>query len=1083
MTASDLTQQQQGHDLPWPLVPLTPITTTRPSSYSIGDIHAVVLPALTVALDVACTCDRYSQVASECRTAMRFLSASGSAVIGGLGGVTESPEDKAIARRLVFEEEGDEEDKVEEEEGVGEGGRGEEEIEEKEEEQAEQGKASIQAQSHAQFRANATGNSRAASRCTEGGRCGACRRRGGEVPYTVFDTSCLVDSSRGEIPPVEAEALLRPLLSACAAAAAEKASIAPGLAVAAAAATADFPLGATVPSAEHGATSGARSGADFSPRRGKAEVVSAGSMAVAALESFQELLMMGAIRGCIGDRRCACVGGRLERVVAFGDCVVRPTDKVTRNDGGAGGDADLGPGARSSRGALDGECEASMTSSSREGKRESRSSSGSSGARSSGVGGGGVAGRILDAVCLCAGLPPIVHPASSSSSTRPAHILPPPPSGLHVPNVLQSSTAPTAATAGAAAAATASAVTSLQYQAVRTFLAFACAPSLRLHASVLLSLFHRLFSLRLSPLPIPHPLPLSPPLTLAPTSVHLHPRPPTARVRPLSLRSGSKHAQSSLLVSEVAPASLASRREVMALVRGEREELGRPKGAVRRNDRFSRRGEEGLGESDWEWVQQQLVLALGQHGGTVGGSEGRDWDAVEACGSLGKGGKEEAARGGCAGVCMGEAGEGAVCGYDGVWSGRVGNLDRVDARFMLAQAGGGGEVTGGVEREVAGKEMGFKQSGVMKDLCHLAVHGRTGRGRRGHCGQKSQEAEESEEVAEQVCEEDQIGDERQGGEGEQVGEEEVRVAAMELLCWVVETSAPHLASHPRLVNALKDSLCFFLISNAPFLCALRALLTLPQLCLDLFLNHDCCPGGGDLVLSPISYDPHRIAALSAFASLLRSLGNWSSARLEDGSAKRGREAGELGEGQREDETGSYLGERGPHAAAVLAAYMDSFDLRGLELDEAIRMVLQWFRLPGEAQKIERVMEALAAHYCCCNPGGALSGRLSTAHVLAYSIGMLNMDAHSPCGLELDEAIRVVLQWFRLPGEAQKIERVMEALAARYCCCCNPGGPLSGRPSTAHVLAYSIVMLNTDAHSPCIQSLSLKAASVGGGGRG
>lgn len=33
-----------------------------------------------------------------------------------------------------------------------------------------------------------------------------------------------------------------------------------------------------------------------------------------------------------------------------------------------------------------------------------------------------------------------------------------------------------------------------------------------------------------------------------------------------------------------------------------------------------------------------------------------------------------------------------------------------------------------------------------------------------------------------------------------------------------------------------------------------------------------------------------------------------------------------------------------------------------------RQFLWSFRLPGEAQKIDRMMEAFAARYCLCNPG-------------------------------------------------------------------------------------------------------------------
>lgn len=40
----------------------------------------------------------------------------------------------------------------------------------------------------------------------------------------------------------------------------------------------------------------------------------------------------------------------------------------------------------------------------------------------------------------------------------------------------------------------------------------------------------------------------------------------------------------------------------------------------------------------------------------------------------------------------------------------------------------------------------------------------------------------------------------------------------------------------------------------------------------------------------------------------------------------------------------------------LRYFTDEFDLTGLEVDTALRKFLSWFGLPGEAQKIERVME-------------------------------------------------------------------------------------------------------------------------------
>ncbi len=60
-----------------------------------------------------------------------------------------------------------------------------------------------------------------------------------------------------------------------------------------------------------------------------------------------------------------------------------------------------------------------------------------------------------------------------------------------------------------------------------------------------------------------------------------------------------------------------------------------------------------------------------------------------------------------------------------------------------------------------------------------------------------------------------------------------------------------------------------------------------------------------------------------------------------------------------------------------------------------------------------------------------------------------------------DALRQFLQSFRLPGEGQKIDRFMLKFAERY---------ITGNPNafanadTAYVLAYSVIMLNTDQHS-------------------
>ncbi|XP_048492605.1 brefeldin A-inhibited guanine nucleotide-exchange protein 1 isoform X2 [Beta vulgaris subsp. vulgaris] len=90
--------------------------------------------------------------------------------------------------------------------------------------------------------------------------------------------------------------------------------------------------------------------------------------------------------------------------------------------------------------------------------------------------------------------------------------------------------------------------------------------------------------------------------------------------------------------------------------------------------------------------------------------------------------------------------------------------------------------------------------------------------------------------------------------------------------------------------------------------------------------------------------------------------------------------------------GDYLGEREEFPLKVMHAYVDSFEFENLDFGESIRYFLRGFRLPGEAQKIDRIMEKFAERYCKCNPNSFKSA--DTAYVLAYSVIMLNTDAHN-----------------------------------------------------------------------------------------
>ncbi|XP_061541311.1 brefeldin A-inhibited guanine nucleotide-exchange protein 2 isoform X1 [Phycodurus eques] len=95
------------------------------------------------------------------------------------------------------------------------------------------------------------------------------------------------------------------------------------------------------------------------------------------------------------------------------------------------------------------------------------------------------------------------------------------------------------------------------------------------------------------------------------------------------------------------------------------------------------------------------------------------------------------------------------------------------------------------------------------------------------------------------------------------------------------------------------------------------------------------------------------------------------------------------------QVGEFLGENIKLNKEVMYSYVDQLDFCGRDFVSALRAFLEGFRLPGEAQKIDRLMEKFAARYLECNQGQTLFASADTAYVLAYSIIMLTTDLHSP----------------------------------------------------------------------------------------
>ena len=100
-----------------------------------------------------------------------------------------------------------------------------------------------------------------------------------------------------------------------------------------------------------------------------------------------------------------------------------------------------------------------------------------------------------------------------------------------------------------------------------------------------------------------------------------------------------------------------------------------------------------------------------------------------------------------------------------------------------------------------------------------------------------------------------------------------------------------------------------------------------------------------------------------------------------------------GDGLNKTAIGDYLGERDEFNMKVLDSYVNLHNFTDLILVQALRQFLWSFRLPGEAQKIDRMMEKFAIRYCQQNPG--VFDDTDTCFVLSFAVIMLNTSLHNP----------------------------------------------------------------------------------------
>ena len=105
---------------------------------------------------------------------------------------------------------------------------------------------------------------------------------------------------------------------------------------------------------------------------------------------------------------------------------------------------------------------------------------------------------------------------------------------------------------------------------------------------------------------------------------------------------------------------------------------------------------------------------------------------------------------------------------------------------------------------------------------------------------------------------------------------------------------------------------------------------------------------------------------------------------------------------------AWLGEPGPERTRIRQAYMELFEWQNLNILAALRGLCGRLYLKGEAQQVDRILDAFSTRWCACNPnhGFKASGRwilnsfwsiadipADVVHTICYSVLLLNTDLH------------------------------------------------------------------------------------------
>lgn len=152
-------------------------------------------------------------------------------------------------------------------------------------------------------------------------------------------------------------------------------------------------------------------------------------------------------------------------------------------------------------------------------------------------------------------------------------------------------------------------------------------------------------------------------------------------------------------------------------------------------------------------------------------------------------------------------------------------------------------------------------------------------------------------------------------------------------------------------------------------------------------------------------------------------------------------------GLSKEKIGNILGEPDNLSRRVLADYSTTFNFEGRHFTESLRVYLESFRLPGEAQKIDRIVQSFASRYFSQNDPS--NGQLPLNRSRDINSLPCTKDAEGKLQASSAHGISIEADSSRSSTESRSFSVLKSADAA-------------------YVLSFSVVMLNTDQHNDSIR---------------